>query len=215
MKRFLFLSFLFPAFAFAGGDNAPLGARSAGFGHASVALGGDLWSAHNNQAGLAFIRDVEAGVFYENRFLVKALSMKAVAVAVPVKRGTFGFEGTSFGYTQYSETKAGLSYAMPFGEKFAAAVQMDYLGTRIGENYGRNSTFTGEIGFMARPVKNLWVGGHLFNPVRSKLASFNDERIPTIFRLGANYTFSEKKNFTSVPAADRTRAPQLSASDWN
>lgn len=192
MKRLLFFTLLIPSLLHAGGDNTPLGARSAGIGHASVALGGDLWSAHNNQAGLAFIREVQAGIFYENRFLVKALSMKALAVAIPVKRGTFGLDANMFGYTQYSEAKAGISYAMPFGEKFAAAVQLDYLSVRIGENYGRTSSFTGEIGFMARPVKNLWVGGHLYNPIRSKIASFNNERAPTIFRFGGNYSFSEK-----------------------
>jgi len=192
MKRLLYLLAFSPSLAFAGGDNTPLGARSAGMGHASVALWGDLWCAHNNQAGLAFVREVQAGVYYENRFLVKALSMKAGAAAIPVKRGTFGLEVNSFGYSQYAEGKYGLSYAMPFGEKFAAAVQLDYLTTRIGENYGSNGVPSAELGFVAQPVSNLRFGAHFYNPIRSKLAAFDDERVPTIMRIGATYIFSEK-----------------------
>lgn len=203
MKRLILSTFLIiPLLTKAGIDNAPLGARAAGLGGSSVALAGDLWCAHNNQAGLAFVREVQGGLFYENRFLVKALSMKAGAVAVPIKRGTFGLEVSSFGYTQYAENKYGLSYAMPFGQKFAMGVQVDYLSLRFGENYGKTGTASGEIGIIAKPLKNLTIGAHLFNPMRSKLAEFNDERVPTIMRFGVNYMFSEKVFITAEAEKD-------------
>jgi hypothetical protein len=188
---FFLLLGIFPMRVFAG-DNGPLGARSAGFAQASVALGGDLWGAQNNQAGLAYITHFQAGAFYENRFLMNELSMKAVAAAMPLKAGVFGLEASSFGYSLYSENKAGLSFAKKFGERFSAAVQLDYFQTRIGENYGTASTVAGEIGLLAEPVKNLKLGFHIFNITRSKLGGSADESLPTIMRLGGLYTFSEK-----------------------
>src|ERR1039458_1023996 len=109
MKRlFLFLQLLIFNFQILiASDNSPLGARSSGMANASVSLA-DVWSVQNNQAGLGFVRDISAGVFYDNRFLLNELSMRAGAFAFPVKGGTFGLCISNFGYSLYSENKYGL-----------------------------------------------------------------------------------------------------------
>lgn len=177
--------------ATAGNENFPVGARSAAMGNASVSFS-DVWSVHHNQAGLAFLRGLEAGVYYENRFMVKELGLKNAAVAIPVKVGAFGLSITNFGYSAYSENKYSLSYAQAFGKKFSMGVAMDYMTTKIAEGYGSKGVFVAEIGLMAKPLKNLTIGGHLFNPAHVKLADYNNERVPTIIRLGLNYAFSKK-----------------------
>ncbi|MEK6615445.1 MAG: hypothetical protein AABZ32_04945 [Bacteroidota bacterium] len=171
-------------------DNSPLGSRSSGIGNASVSLS-DLWSVQNNQAGLGFVKKINAGVFYQNQFALKELSTKAFAFTLPVKSGTFGLCVSNFGYSLYSENKYGLSFGKSFGEKISAGISMDYLSTNISE-YGKKKSFVAEIGIQAKPIKNLTMGVHIFNPTRTKLASYNDERIPTIMRLGFDYKFSEK-----------------------
>ena len=192
MKKIFFL-FLFPITALAGVENYDLGTRSASLGGASVSLS-DLWSTSNNQAGLAFVKKFSAGAYYENRFLLKELSLAGGAVAVPVKGGTFGLVLSNFGYSLYSENKYGLSFAKAFGENFAAGVQLDYLTTKIGEGYGSKGLIAGEAGLIAKPVKNLTVGFHAFNISRAKITSTEiyTERVPMIFRLGIDYKFSEK-----------------------
>jgi len=68
MKKQIFIASLL-LFAFitkAGNEDYPIGARSAAMGNASVSLS-DMWSAHHNQAGLGFVRNISAGVSYENR----------------------------------------------------------------------------------------------------------------------------------------------------
>ncbi|MGL4598975.1 MAG: hypothetical protein ACRCYO_15765, partial [Bacteroidia bacterium] len=167
--RFLLSIFMLFSLAVVAGDNDPLGARSAGFAQSGVALRGDLWSVHNNQAGLAHITTFQAGLFYENRFLLKELSMKAFGAALPTKAGVFGLEASSFGYSQFSQNKLGLAFAKKLGERFSAAVQLDYLQTRIAENYGTGSSIAAELGILAEPVKNLQLGFHVFNITRSKL----------------------------------------------
>ena len=166
------------------------GARSAGLGGASVSLS-DLWSVQNNQAGLGFQKTFIGGIVYQNPFMMKELSTKALGLALPVKGGTFGILVSNFGYSLYSENKAGLSFGKSFGEKISAGISLDYFGTNISE-YGKKNSFVAEVGLQAKPIKNLTLGIHLFNPTRTKLASYNDERIPTIMRLGFDYKFSEK-----------------------
>lgn len=192
IKKLLFLfAITISATASANSDNFPVGARSAGLAHASVTMI-DVWSAHHNQAGLAFLKFPSAGAYYESRFMMKELSLKSFAAAYPIKSGTFGLNISSFGYTQYNESKFGVSYGKAFGDKFAAGITMNYLNTHIGDNYGKRGSFAGELALMAKPFKNFTVGAHLFNPTRAKLADYNNERTPTIIRLGIDYKFSNK-----------------------
>jgi len=51
----------------------------------------------------------------------------------------------------------------------------------------------------------------LFNPTRSKLNDFNDERIPTIIRLGLNYKFSEQVLATIEAEKDLLNIPAFRA----
>ncbi len=209
--RYSFLLFIFVVLAPVAhaGDNDPLGARSAGFAQSGVALRGDLWSVHNNQAGLAYINTFQAGLFYENRFLLKELSMKAFGAALPIKAGVFGLEASSFGYSQYSQNKLGLAFAKKLGERFSASVQLDYLQTRIAENYGTGSAVAGELGILAEPVKNLYLGFHVFNITRSKLNGNVSERLPMVMRLGALYKFSEKVFVTLEAEKDIEYKPSI------
>lgn len=200
MKKSLFSLFILLASLAHAGDNPPLGARSLGMAGSGVALSGDLWGTQNNQAGLAFIKSFQAGAFYESRFMVSGLGMKAFSAAMPTKPGTFGLSVSSLGLGNlYSENKAGLAFAKSFGPKFSAAVQLNYLYTHIGENYGNASTACGEFGLMAEPVKNLKIGFHVFNPTRSKIGGNGTDRLPTIMRLGGLYSFSPKV-FVTVEA---------------
>jgi hypothetical protein len=175
----------------AGNEDFPIGARSAAMGNASVSLS-DVWSAQHNQAGLGFVKDISAGAYYENRFLLKELGIKGGVAAIPVKAGTFGLCISNFGYSLYSENKYSLSFAKAFGNKLSAGVALDYLTTKIAEGYGNKGVLAAEFGIQARPLKGLSIGMHLFNPTRAKLSDYNNERIPTIIRLGADYSFSEK-----------------------
>ena len=171
--------------------NDVVGANSTAMGGYNVTLS-DVWSANNNQAGLGFIKDISGGIFYENRFLLKETSYRAGAFVMPVKTGALGVSVASFGYELYSETKAGLSYVQRFGDKFSAGVQINYLNTKLNQDYGSRNTLTAAVGLIAKLSKELSLGVHVYNPTRSKLAEYDNERVPTVMKLGLDYRFSEK-----------------------
>ena len=171
--------------------NDVVGANSTSMGGFNSTLS-DVWSTNNNQAGLGFMTDIAGGLFYENRFLLKETSYRAGAFVLPVKTGAFGLSVASFGYSAYSETKAGLSYGQRFGDKFSVGVQLNYLNTKLSQDYGSKNSLTAAIGFIAKLNKELTLGVHVYNPTRSKLAEYDTEKIPTIMKLGLDYRFSEK-----------------------
>lgn len=212
LKRICFLVIFIQAAStlLATGEDFPVGGRSAGMANSSVTLN-DFWAIHHNQAGLTGISNFSAGIYYENRFGIKNLGLKAGAVVIPTKSGVFGLSITHFGYSQYNESKIGLAYAKAFGEKFSAGVQLDYLSTHIAENYGNASAIAGEIGLRYQMNKSLCIAGHIFNLNRAKIADYNDERIPTTVRLGLSYTFSEKIIITAESEKDIQYNPVIKA----
>jgi hypothetical protein len=179
-------------------DNYPVGARSAGVANASVTYS-DVWSTFHNQAGLASLNNISAGTYFENRFLISELGLRSVAIAVPANKiGAFGLNVSLFGYAVYNEKKAGISYAKKLGDKVSAGIQLDYLNTSFNDElYGSRTSFTVEGGLIAEPIANLKIGAHVFNPTKTKIAEYGDERIPVIMRFGASYKFSDKALLSS------------------
>lgn len=192
----------------AGGEHLPMGARFAGMGYAGLALT-DLWSLRLNPAGLAGLDKPMAGLLYQRHFFAEELAQQGLAVAVPLGNGTLGIGADRFGYALYNETKASVAYAMRFGEGLRAAVQLDHLGVRLGENYGSTAAFIAELGVQAKLTEALWLGAHLYNPNRALLGGPYDERVPTLLRAGLAYTFSDKLLMTAEVEKDIDRAERF------
>ena len=158
--------------------------------NASVMQNG-LWAVNNNQAGLADIQKFAFGVNYQNRFQLEETSTKSVAAALHTRTGNFALSFNRFGYSLYSENSFGLAYARKFGESVSAGLQFDYLSVNQSAAYGNNGVFLFEVGLQYCPITNLQIGAHVYNPTKAKMAEYEDERVNTSFRLGANYYFSQ------------------------
>lgn len=182
---------LVPVLLFASNGDGTIGPRSSALGGASASLS-DVWSTRNNQGSLGFVRQTEVGAFYENRFFVKELSQSGFTAALPIKKGTFGLSYTNLGYKLYKESHANLSYAMKLGENVSAGVAIDYLNTKIADIYGQANAFTGSAGVTAKVLPQLILSVHVFNPFRAKITNYNNEKIPSIMKFGAQYVFSKK-----------------------
>ncbi len=210
MKKILIFTFILAiAFAVNAQNGAPsiAGARGAAMGNASVAFT-DINSAFSNQAGLAYLTDLSVTVGAESRFLLSELNSFMVAAAYPTKSGTFGLDLNYFGSDAYNEQKIGLAYARRLFSKMTMGAQLDMINTRIPE-YGNKSLFTFELGFHAQLLKQVFVGAHVFSPIRLELVE--DEYIPTVFRLGLAYKPSNKLTVTGEVEKDIDFAPNVKA----
>lgn len=192
MKKLLLPVFFISCFiniVDAGNEPQSIGARSNSLGGASITLA-DPFSLFNNQAAMAFVKDVSFGIYTERRFMLKELSFNAAGIIVPTKSGVFGLSANYYGFDVYNEKKLGLAYSRLFSEKISAGIQFDYLGTSIAE-YGNSSTFTVEAGLLVKISEKLTTGAHVFNPVRVN-TGFADEKIPTTLKVGLAYSPSDK-----------------------
>lgn len=159
------------------------GARSAGMAGMGVMLPG-FWSLQDNQAGLAWIDQGCVGFHHENRFLESKLGFQSLALALPAKPGILAVNMSGFGYSKYRESRIGLAFARKFTAHFAAGIQLNYFHTRISGMYGHKSFLGVEAGIQYRLSYRLMAGIHIFNPTRTRIDTYPEEYLPTIFRAG-------------------------------
>jgi hypothetical protein len=176
--------------------NFPSGARVSGLSGAGAALT-DLWSNYHNQAGLAWVKDFTLGFHYENKYAFSLFSLQSFAMAIPTKSGTIGGNMAIFGNPGYFESKISLAFGKPFGEKFAAGIQLDMLGIYQSLDYGNVSTLAVEGGIMAKPADRITLGLYVFNPTGASFKEFTDKEVPVIIELGLGYQISEKLLFVT------------------
>jgi hypothetical protein len=145
---FVFLV-LFKVNSFAGGLNMPAGSKQQALGNAFVASS-DVWSASHNQAGLASLKKVEAGVYVNQGYFITQLTQATAVAAYPTKYGTVAVSFNHFGFKLYNENKTGIAYAKSFGEGLRFGAQANVMSIALGENYGKKTIATFEFGIQAQ-----------------------------------------------------------------
>ena len=103
-----------------------------------------------------------------------------------------GLSFNQYGSWKYNENKIGLAYAKDFGRYLQIGLQLDYLLLKIGNDYGKFSAFTFELGIQSQVTDKLTLGTYIFNPVNfSFKQTLNHEKIPIVMRFGLAYKFTK------------------------
>ncbi len=149
----------------------------------------DVFSYLNNQAALAKIKNIAAGVYGERRFLLAATSLYALAVAIPTDKGNFGVNIKYGGFKSFNESQIGLAYAKSLGSKVDIGIQFNYYSYKIPA-YTSASTINFELGAIIHLTDKLNLGIHIYNPVGGKIAKTN-EKLTAAYKVGIGYDISE------------------------
>ncbi|HEV8506096.1 MAG TPA: hypothetical protein VGQ53_11870 [Chitinophagaceae bacterium] len=151
----------------------------------------DVFSFHANQAALAKMKNVSAGIYGEKRFLLNEMGLYNVAMTLPTSSGNFGFDARYYGFSDYNESQVGLAYARNLGRKLDIGVQFNYYNVRIA-GYGNASAINFEIGTILHLTDNLNAGMHVYNPVGGSLGKSGEEKLASVYSAGIGYEGSEK-----------------------
>ncbi len=178
------------------------GARAAALGNASVALAGEVWALGNNAAGLGEMQHPAVGFYAENRYFTSALNVAALNVALPLggtatdatvpgarpwaKNGVVGFEAQRYGGSLYNETRLGAGYGYRLGQ-ISVGGRVELLQVSI-EGLGSRRVGLVSLGGQAEVVpQRLSFGAYVYNLNQARLASYRDERVPTVLKAGLAY----------------------------
>jgi hypothetical protein len=192
-KIILFLSFIIiSAAGFCRSNIYPSGGKATGMGNALVSQF-DVYSAFNNQAGLAKVDAFSAGVCYENRFLLKEMSLRGGLVVLPTTTGTFALHFSAFGPVKWMESRVSLAYAKQLSKQLSVGLQFNYFNTVFPEDNSSISSFGFELGAIYQVTKKTYLGIHLANPYSLSLKTYSyEEKIPWKIRAGGHSLLNEK-----------------------
>jgi len=150
----------------------------------------DVFSFHSNQASLAKIKTLSAGLYGEKRFLLNELGLYDAAVTLPTSSGNFGLDACYYGFSDYNESQVGLAYGRSLGSRIDIGVQFNYYSVRIA-GYGNASAINFEIGTIFHLTENLNAGLHAYNPVGGGLGKNKEEKIASVYSAAIGYDASE------------------------
>lgn len=164
----------------------------------------DVFSFTNNTAALAHQKELTAGVFAENRYLLKALNLYSGVINVPTPQGNFGLETDYFGEPNFNEYQLGLAYARSVGANLDLGVQFNYYGYRI-PGYQQASAVTFQLGAIAYLTDKVSAGVQIYNPVGGYLSKSHDEKLASLYQFGISYEPSESVIVTGMVRKEEDR----------
>jgi len=170
--------------------HSPIGVHYVQFGTYSKNFC-DVFSFTNNQAALSSLKNASAGVYSEQRFLLKETSMYTFAVALPTSAGGFGFAANYFGFSDYNESQVGIAYGKSLGKMVDIGLQFNYYNVRIA-GYGSTGTVNFEAGAIFHPTEKFHIGLHIYNPAGGRFGKNTYEKLASIYIAGAGYEASKQ-----------------------
>lgn len=188
-KTTLFLIALWVHLSLSAQSAQPASASSA---NSSVA---DLsrWSSFHNPATLAIKSNAEILLSVDNRFIIKELSTKSLSFVYPTSWAVTALSVSHFGFEQYHEILAGVSFSRNFSDRFSLGLQFDYWSTY---SYGSNCYYGAlfpQVGLLLRLTDQLDLGFHSFNPFQTEIhMEATTKRVPSIFSMGLAYHMSSQ-----------------------
>ena len=187
MRTFLLgiiLCFTLDIQTFASGDPWPVGGRASGIANTALTLT-DGWSLFNNPAGLAGSKQLHVLFAFDSRFGIAGLQSVGAGVAMPLRQATVGISVQKLGDALYSEQMAGIAFSHKISH-VQLGIKANYVQVHVGD-LGTKGALAMEFGGIATITPQLFFGAHVYNFNQAKLASYQDERIPTVMKTGLSY----------------------------
>ena len=195
LHRILFIALLWLSFdtshVHAAGEYRAIGTRmmTPGLGGVSVIT---PYAPSSNQAAMGFAENSSISIYYANTGIAEGVNNFLAMGQFKLKKGgTIGFSGSYYGYSKFSDRKIGLAYGLKLADFVSIGAQLDFLNDKT-MGYGSNTTATFELGALFKVNNKIQLGVHVYNPPRVRYGKDSEERVPTVFRLGATYTTKDK-----------------------
>ncbi len=154
----------------------------------------DAFSFTGNQAALACSRNLMAGIYSSQKFLIEELEYTGAALSFPAAGGGMGFQIMHFGFSQYNESGFGLSYGRKLGKLVDLGIQFNYYHISI-TGYGHAQNIHAELGLILHLSDHLHAGLYVYNPAGIKLNGMSNESLASIFKTGIGYEVTGQAYF--------------------
>jgi hypothetical protein len=143
-----------------------------------------------NQAALGSLSRVSAGLYTEQKYGLKALSLYMATAAIPLKRDGIGIAMQYSGFSDFNESQAGIAYGKNLG-RVSLGIQCNYNMMHIA-GYGNDAAVGFELGSLWQISSTLVTGIHIINPVGGHFRNYSSEKLAAVYQFGAGYEVSKQ-----------------------
>ena len=150
----------------------------------------DIFSAISNQASLAELKTAGFAAYAEKRFMLSELSTYTAIAAIPSSSGTYGVQANYFGYADFNENVLGILYGRKITAQVDVGVKFNYHTIHVA-SYGNVSAVNFEAGAIFHLSERFHAGIHIYNPTKSRFGKAGNERLASMYAVGAGYEISE------------------------
>ncbi len=145
------------------------------------------WAVFNNASLTTESRNYSGAIAYQNRFLIKELGARAIALNVPSNLGVFSGAVLQSGYSKSLLSRYGLSFSKSFGPQTAAFFQYNYISHHF-EAADRSDGFYSAFGLHQKVSKAVELGVLIENAEQAKISMGQSTyAIPSIYCLGVQW----------------------------
>lgn len=162
----------------------PHGSVETGLAFAVTATPGH-WSCFNNQALLTAASGTSFSASFESRFMMPALSSKAISAVIDSRPAPLGVVVTYYGNGDYYRLFTGAGSAVRLTDGISVGIQVDCLSEHGAGEYRDVTHVTVETGLACTLAPSLTFGLHIFNP----LAPLNS--LPSSIETGLHWRQSD------------------------
>lgn len=188
-ERFGKLAAAFPFFVLVG-NGGLLQAQSARMS----ALGGnplitnDVWQLSHNSAAITGIEKTSVMAGYDQRFGMKELSDRALAIVCPIKRYAIGAGFSYFGVSQYQNMTVHFATACKLGEKSSLGIRLGWYYNRVPASQSPSeSALLAGAGYTLQLSTKFTIGAQ-FAVFQNKLKRIVPQHLqPSVFSVGGQW----------------------------
>lgn len=168
------------------GQRIGMGARAVAMANSAVSLQ-DGWAIFNNIGTLAWVEETQLLAAVDNRFTISGLNTVAAGAIQPLFKGktVAGASISHFGDHLFNEVNLGLGLSHRI-DKVSLGLKVNYVQFAM-QGLQTKTAIAVEFGGLMQFTKHLFVAAHIYNLNQAQIASFKDERLPTIMKAGISY----------------------------
>jgi len=203
---------LLPSFAQTGMQSLPTpGARLVGLGYAYTGVRGDMWSIFSNPAGITGLEKPSAGIYLEQRFLLRELTYGSIGAVYPfADRQSVGVDIRTFGFDAFRQNQIGLAYGITLWERFSIGLKAKYASITLPD-LGQAGVFLVDLGMHVQFSEQIGVGflGQNLNRASFTTQLGTLERTPSVLQVGLTYHPAETVTILADVVKEEAFAPSF------
>jgi hypothetical protein len=162
-----------------------------------------------NQGALGNLSKASAGLYAEQQYGLKELTLYMVTAALPVSSGGIGIAMQYSGFTDFNESQVALAYGKNLG-RVSVGIQCNYNMLHIA-GYGNDAAIGVEVGSQWQITPRVVTGIHMVNPVGGWFRNSPDEKLAAIYQLGAGYEVSQQLFMSAEVSKEEDRPVNVQA----